>query len=208
MKATKGDYYTEQIVDNIFNIGFDRRAEDDIKGYSFKVLLSLRSKKIELSVRDQLITTSVSNTFRNMINDYEDITFSGNNIHIIGTSYNYGGTYNSSSNITRKLVLENIDTYKQYKFDLGSTNKGSYTVTSTDKKSKEYVWYDKQLDISNLEKGKYSLIVYTKTTDSEDYGELYDSFGMLDVKSANINGKNYSVSLNKSRQNRVELTVK
>ncbi|MBE6157904.1 MAG: DUF5011 domain-containing protein [Firmicutes bacterium] len=208
MKAIKGDYYTEQIVDNMFNINFDRRAQDSNKGYSFKVLLSLRSKKIELSIRDQLITSSVSNTFRNMINDYEDISFSGNNIHLIGTSYNYGGTYNSSANITRKLVLENVDTYKQYKFDLGSTNKGSYTVTSTDKKSKEYVWYDKQLDVSELPKGTYSMFVYTKTVDAEDYGELYDSFGMLDTVSTTINGKNYSVSLNRTRQNRVELTVK
>lgn len=207
MKATKGDYYTKTIVDNLFNVDIDKRAEDNNKGYSFKVLLSLRTKQMELSIRDELITTSTANTFRNMINDYEDIVFDGNNMNIKGTSYNYGGTYSDSSKITRKLILENVDTYEQYTYNIGSTNKGSYKVTSTDNKSKEYAWYDKEVDISNLPKGTYSMIVYTKTIDSEDYGEISDAFGTISKKENTINKKKYSVSLNKERQNRIELIV-
>ncbi|MBQ6477698.1 MAG: DUF5011 domain-containing protein [Bacilli bacterium] len=207
MKAIKGDYYTETIVDNLFNTSIDRRGQDDNKGYSFKVQLSLKNKKIDLSIRDNLITTSTSNTFRNMINDYENIKFEGNNLHVIGTSYNYGGTYNNPSNITRKLILENTTTYKRYTYNIGSTNKGSYKVTSTDNKSKEYAWYDKVLDISDLDKGTYSMIVYTKTSDSEDYGEINDLFGMAPSISTTINNKNYRIHLNKNKLNVIELIV-
>lgn len=207
MKATKGDYYTKTIVDNLFNVDIDKRAEDNNKGYSFNVLLSLRTKQMELSIRDELITTSTANTFRNMINDYEDIAFDGNNMTIKGTSYNYGGTYSDTSKITRKLILENVDTYEQYTYSIGSTNKGSYKVTSTDNKSKEYAWYDKEVDISHIPKGTYSMIVYTKTIDSEDYGEISDAFGTISKKETTINKKKYSLSLDKDRQNRIELIV-
>ncbi len=207
MKATKGIYYTKTIVDNLFNVDIDRRAEDNNKGYSFKVLLSLRTKQMELSIRDELITTSTANTFRNMINDYEDIAFDENNMNIKGTSYNYGGTYSDSSKITRKLILENVDTYEQYTYNIGSTNKGSYKVTSTDNKSKEYAWYNKEVDISHVPKGTYSMLIYTKTIDSEDYGEIADAFGTISKKETTINKKKYSLSLNKNRQNRIELIV-
>ena len=142
-----------------------------------------------------------------MINDYENIKFEGNNLHVIGTSYNYGGTYNNSSNITRKLILENTTTYKRYTYNIGSTNKGSYKVTSTDNKSKEYAWYDKLIDISDLDKGTYSMIVYTKTSDSEDYGEINDLFGMAPSISTTINNKNYRIYLNKNKLNVIELIV-
>ena len=207
MKAIKNDYKTEVIVDNLFNKQIDKRNQDNNKGYSFKVLLQLKSKQLQLSIRDKLITTSSSPTFRNMINDYENISFNGNNIKLIGTSYNYAGTYNDQSKITRKLILENTTTYKQYSYDLGSTNKGNYEVTSTDKKSKEYAWYDKQIDISKLPKGKYSMYVYTKTTDSEDYGELTDSFKTITQIQTKIDDKTYTISLNTKKQNRIELTV-
>ena len=209
MKAIKGDYYTEQLVDNLFNKAIDRRAEDDNNGYSFKVMLSLKSKKIQLSVRKgNIITTSTSNTFRNMVNDYDDMEFVNNKLQIKGTSYNYGGTYSESSKIIRTLILEETTSYKQYTYDLGSTNLGSYKVISTDSKDKSYAWYNKSIDVSNLPKGTYSMIVYTKTTDSEDYGEICDIFASINEDEATISGKKYKITLNKSKQNRIELVVK
>ena len=207
MKKTQGNYYTKTLVSNIFNKEIDRREEYNNKGYNFKVLLSLKSKKIELNVRDSLITKKVSNTFRNMINNYDDISFVNNNIKLVGTSYNYDGTYDKENTITRKVVFENKETYKQYSYDIGSTNKGSYKVTSNDNKSKEYAWFDKEIDISNLPKGNYLIYIYTKTTDSEDYGELSDTFGSINKAEKTINNKKYSVSLNKDKNNRIELNV-
>lgn len=208
MKAVKGDFYTEQLVNNIFNKKIDRRAETAEQGYNFKVLLSLKSKKIELSIREgNLITSSTANTFRNMVNDYDNMKFVDNKLQIIGTSYNYDGTYSSSEKITRKLILENTNTYKQYSYDIGSTKDGSYKVISSDNKDKSFAWYNAKIDIANLPKGTYSMLVYTKTTDSEDYGEIVDIFAAINKAEATINDKKYKVTLNKTRQNRLELVV-
>lgn len=208
MKAIKNNFYTEELVTNLFNKPIDRRAEDDNNGYNFKVQLSLKSKRIELNIRKgNLITTKTANTFRNMINNYDDIKFKDGKLQLVGTSYNYDGTYQDSSKITRNLILENTTTYEQYSYSLGSTKNGSYEVTSTDNKSKVYSWYNKEIDISKLPKGTYSMIVYTKTTDSEDYGEINDIFGSINQAEATINGKKYKVSLNKERLNRIELVV-
>ena len=208
MKTIKNDYYAEEEVTNLFNKSIDRRKEDATNGYNFKVQLSLKTKKIELNIRKgNLITTKTSNTFRNMINNYDDIKFVDGKLKLIGTSYNYDGTYNDSTKITRKLILENTTTYQRYTYDLGSTKDGSYAVTSTDNKSKEYAWYNKTVDVKDLPKGTYSMIVYTKTTDSEDYGEINDIFGSINKAEATINNKKYKVSLNKERLNRIELIV-
>lgn len=208
MKAVKNNFYTEQLVNNIFNKKIDRRAETTEQGYNFKVLLSLKSKKIELSIREgNLITTSTANTFRNMVNDYDNMKFVDNKLQVIGTSYNYDGTYSNSEKITRKLILENTNTYKQYSYDIGSTKDGSYKVISSDNKDKSFAWYNAKIDIDNLPKGTYSMLVYTKTTDSEDYGEIVDIFAAINKAEATINNKKYRITLNKTRQNRLELVV-
>ena len=49
-----------------------------------------------------------------MINNYDSITFSDNNMVIKGTSYNYGGTYDKPNYITRTLILENTTTYETF----------------------------------------------------------------------------------------------
>ena len=207
MMKTTNSHYAITTVSNIFNKEIDRRESTANKGYNFKVLLSLKSKKIELNVRDSLITAHTANTFRNMVNNYDDISFVGNNIKLVGTSYNYDGTYNNELNITRELILENNTTFKQYKYNLGSTNKGSYTVTSTDNKSKEFAWFNKEIDVSELPKGEYTIYIYTKTIDSEDYGELTDIFQSINKAETTINNKKYSVVLNKNNNNRIELIV-
>ncbi len=208
MSATSGNSITEQLVDNLFNRPVSRRGEDDDHGYNFKVLQNLKSKKLELNIRDEVFTTKVAPTYRNMINDYEDIKFVNDKLYLLGTSYNYDGTYNNKNDIKRTLIVENQSTYKQTYYELGSTNKGPYVVNSLDKKDKSYAWYEKELDVSKLEPGTYSLQVYTKTKDAEDYGEIVDIFASVPTKEATINGKKYRISLNKDRQNRIELIVK
>ena len=77
-----------------------------------------------------------------------------------------------------------------------------------DNKSKKLAWYDKEIDISDLPKGTYSLQVYTKTLDAADYGEIIDDFEALDDIEKVINDKTYLVSRNSKRNNRIELTIK
>ena len=208
MKTIKGTNYAEEKITNMFNKNIDRRAEDSKKGYNFKVQLSLASKEIELNIRNEkLITTNTSNTFRNMINNYDDMNFNQNKLNVIGTSYNYGGTYSKESEIIRTLILEDTTTYKQYTYNIGSTKNGSYQVTSSDNLNKDYAWYNASIDIADLPKGTYSMIVHTKTKDSEDYGEINDIFGMINKATTTINGKKYTIQLNKQRMNRIELLV-
>lgn len=201
------DYdYTLQIVDNFFNQDIDRRGEDNNHGYSFKVLSDLKTQAMELSIRDKLITTSESPTYRNMVNEYEKIEFKNNKLYLQGYSYNYNGIYNSQLNISRKLILENTSNFHQEIFDLSST-KGPYTLSTKDNKDKTYAWYEKEIDISNLSPGTYSLLVYTKTSNAEDYGEITDMFEELNKK-ININDKEYTITYNENRLDRIELTVK
>ena len=211
LKATKGNYYTEVLLNNLFNTNIDRRGEDNDHGYNFQVNLRLKTKPITLKVRDEVYTTSTAPTYRNMVNDYDDMYFSNNKLHLIGTSYNYGGTYSSASSITRKLIVEDTTTFNQYTYDLNATNKGSYEVTCSDNKSKEYAWYDTEVDITNLSKGTYSLQVYTKTSDVADYGEIIDYFGVLKETSTTITtvrgNVKYTLRTNKALNNRIELIV-
>lgn len=206
MKAENDKYYTEQIFDNLFNVTIDKRGEDKVHGYNFKVLQNYKSQKMEINIRDELYTTSQAPTYRDIVNGYEQIEFQNNKLYIQGYSYNYNGTYNNSEGIKRVLILENQKDYSQKYIDLGCI-KGPYEITSLDNKSKKYVWYEKSINIEDLEKGTYTLQVYTKTSDAEDYGELNDIFGILETKKATIGNKTYQIKINKDRENRVELIV-
>ena len=76
-----------------------------------------------------------------------------------------------------------------------------------DNKSKDYAWFNKEIDVSELSPGTYSMNIYTKTQDAEDYGELNYLFGVIKSQSARINNKTYTTSINKNRNNRIELSV-
>ena len=208
MKASTKTDYAEKLITNIFNYSISRRAEDSKYGYNFKVNMASRNQEIELNIRkDKLITTSESNTYRNMFNNYDNMSFNGNKLNVKGTSYNYGIEYTEDKFIERKLVLENTTTYKQYSYDIGSTSEGSYKVEIGDNKDKTLAWYNKEVDVSNLEKGTYAMIIYTKTKDVEDYGEIVDIFASVNNITTTINNKKYKLQVNTKRSNRIELVV-
>ena len=209
MKASTETDYTETLFTNVFNRNISRRAEDEKYGYNFRVNMLSKKREVELNIRkDKLITTSVSNTYRNMTNNYDDITFSDDNkLNILGTSYNYGISYKEDNFIERKLILENTKTFKQYIYDVGATKDGSYEVKVSDNIDKTLAWYNSSIDVSNLEKGTYSIIVYTKTKDVADYGEVVNIFGTVNPADKEINGKKYKVQINLNRNKRIELVV-
>lgn len=208
MKASTKTDYTEQLVTNIFNYSISRRKEDNKYGYNFKVNMASRNQEIELNIRkDKLITTSVSNTYRNMFNNYDNMSFNGNKLKVMGTSYNYGIEYTKDKFIERKLILENTKTYKQYAYDVDATSEGSYKVEIGDSKDKTLAWYNKEIDVSNLETGTYAMIIYTKTKDVEDYGEIVDIFASINNINTIIDNKKYKLQVNTKRSNRIELVV-
>ncbi len=206
MMASENDSYTIQPIDNFFNQDIDRRGEDSKHGYNFKVLENLKNQLMELSIREELYTTSESPTYRNMINEFEEIHFQNNKLYIQGFSYNFKGSYANQLSITRKMIIENQLNYQQTILDLGSA-KGPYTLKTKDNLDKTYAWYEKELDISSLEKGTYSILIYTKTDNAEDYGELSDMFGELN-ETTKINGKSFTITYNPKRLDRVEIIVK
>ena len=206
MIATDNNNYTKQIVDNFFNQNISRRGEDNNHGYNFKVQQRSKIKQIELMVRDELYTVSEAPTTRNMVNGYDEIKFKNNKLYLLGYSYDYDGVYSDSLSVTRKLILENTSNYNQTVLDLGST-KGPFELETLDKKDKTYAWFEKELDISKLDKGTYSLLIYTKTSNASNYDEIPDMFKSL-KEEITINDKTYTISYNKARNNRIELTVK
>lgn len=207
MKSENKKSYCLEEVNNILNSQVNRRGIIDNKSYTFKVMQKLKSKKIELFVRDEIITDKESPTFRNMINDYDNLTFKDGKITISGISYNYGGDYSNPETIERELIFENTENFTTYKYDIGSTNKGSYEVTSMDNLSKEYAWFNKEIDINDLPTGTYSIIIHTKSNDIEDYGDLVDMFASVNLETK-IGSKTYKFQINTSREKRIELTIK
>ena len=205
MIAYSNDNYTIKNINNFFNKNISRRGETSKHGYNFKVQQRSKTKAIELSIRDELFTTSEAPTSRNMVNGYDEISFNNNDLYMYAYSYDFDGIYNNQLNITRKIIFENTETYKQEVFDVGST-KGPFELETLDKKDKTYAWYEKSIDISNLSKGTYSIQVYTKTTNATNYDELTDISRRLN-KQATINNKKYKLSVNRSRNNRIELTI-
>ena len=206
MLAATEDYFTIQQVNNFLNQSISRRGEATSHGYNFKVQQRTKLKEVELSVRDELYTTSEAPTSRNMVNGYDEISFKNNKLYLYGYSYDYQGVYNDSLSVTRKLILENTGNFKQTIFDLGST-KGPFELTTLDGKDKTYAWFEKEIDLTNLEKGTYSLLIYTKTSNASNYDEIPDMFKSL-KETTTINNKTYTVYYNKDRNNRIELTVK
>ena len=206
MMSIIDDYFTINLVDNYFNQDIDRRGEHSKHGYNFKVQQKSRAKEIILSVRKELYTTSESPTTRNMVNGYEDIKFQNNKLYMFGYSYDYEGIYSDELLVNRKLIVENTSTYEQKVYDLGS-KKGPFQIETQDKKDKTYAWYEKEIDISELEKGNYSIYIYTKTSNAENFDELTDIFRSVN-DTATINNKTYTVKYNKDRNKRIEITVK
>ena len=205
MQATMYGYSALELVNNYANQDISRRGEDSKHGYNFKVQQKSKIKEMILSIRNKLYTTSEAPTSRNMANGYEEVSFKNNKLYMYGYSYDIDGVYDKQLSINRKLVLETTSTYTQTEYDLGST-KGPFTIETLDKKDKTYAWFEKEIDVSNLEKGTYTLLIYTKTSNAENYDELPDRFRLIN-STATINNKKYTVKYNKDRQNRVELKV-
>ena len=208
MRSETENYYTETIFANMMNQSIDYRSENNGRGYAFWVDLQAKNQAVELSIRDNgLITTDEPPTYRNMVNDYDNIYFKDNKMYVKGTSYDYGLDYSNINNISRSIVLENIETFERFIFDVGATDNASYNVSTLDKLSKKYAWYENGFDISQLPKGSYAIIVKTTNGSKTNYGNIVDIFNSINEAKATINNKSYEVKVNTNYHNRIELIV-
>lgn len=166
---------------------------------------------VELKVRDDLLANKNGSYIYNQYDKYTTFEFSPDSkLHLRGNSYSYGMNLASNTSVTRSIIFEGQDTYKTYKKSLGSITNGNYQVflPVSDSLDKTRAWYDKTVDISDIPTGKYTIYL-TTTSNITDIAELTEKIGRnLDNVKATINGKKYTFTINKSRGNRIEMTVK
>ena len=215
VRARVNTFETKKVLKNVFFLNnIPSRFESDGRGYTLRTDYSSKEMPLELTVRDnELITNYNTSILYNMYNQYYKIEFSGFNLKIKGTSHSYKGNYSLKSNVERQIIFENINTFAKKEFDLGYITNGDYKVSLavSDGFDKTKAWYDKTIDISSLEPGRYAIIIRTKTDNIDDYGELYDYMwsNINFTTTYDNNGKKYNAKIvrNNSIRMRLELII-
>lgn len=211
IRARSKEYESKEILSNILLKDIvSKYTDDNGRGYQFRTNYYLKTIPIELFIRDDgLISSKETPTIDNMFNQYRNIELKDGNLNITGTSFNIGGDYSTNKEITRKIIFENVETFERYEYDLGYTDSHEYEITLVvpDNLDKTRAWFNKNINISELEKGNYA--IYIKTVSNvEDYGELIDIFGREISTNMTINDKSYSLKINDNQRFRLELCVK
>ncbi len=199
---------TQVAVSNVFGAPMISTYTLNNKSVLFRNNYESREAPIQLFVRDNLIEKKTSNAKYNINNEYNTIKFVDNKLVIRGVSHIIGGNYSNSVEVKRKMVFENVDTLKQYTFDIGSITTGDYVVElrASDGFDKTKAWFETNIDISSLENGTYVIYIATSSNIS-DYGELQDIFSRKIDTNLTYNGKKYSFEVVRDKRFRIELHV-
>ena len=167
---------------------------------------------VEFIIRDEVLGVKETSYDVNQYSLFNQLTFENNKLHIIAASYSVGMDMRKGNTfMKREIIFENIKTFEQTRFDVGSLSTPIYpislVVADQFGKQKDRAWFDKELDISKLPKGTYAIYLSTDSNIS-DYGELNDLlFSDLSTSKAIINGKKYHFELNEEKRNRIELVI-
>ena len=142
---------------------------------------------------------------------YTSSTIEKGKLRIRGNTYNIGISYGSNNNVTRKLVLENNETFERFIYDIGYITNGDYQIKLRvpDGKDKTKAWFDAEIDISDLPLGNYSIYVLTTSDDFSDFGELTDIF-FAPLPDEDINFEKEVITKlvhNQNKRLRIELVV-
>lgn len=211
LKSSSKDCYSISIIQNMLlteqvsQFEYDKTYATLINDYM------LNDIPVNLIIRKDKIGNKETSTENNQYSYIETIEINDSNLHIRGASYSVNVDMRTTAKVSRKIIFENINTFKKYSFDLGVLDKGTFDINlvASDKfgKVKNKAWYDNKLDISIIPEGKYAIYI-VNTSNIEDYGELNDiMFADLSKAKSVINGKKYTFSLNESLRNRIELIV-
>ena len=203
------DYYSENVINNKTNSTQITNFASD-KYVTIRNNYNYDSSPIEFIIRDEKLADKTVGSYYNQFDNYIDFNFTNDNkLHLRGMSYSYGMNLSSSSNVTRKIIFENQDTYKTYVKDLGSVTNGDYSapLPVSDGLDKTRAWYDNNLDISDIPKGNYAIYI-TTSANLTDISEFTEKLGRnLDDVKTTIDGKKYSFSINFSKNSRIEMKV-
>ena len=210
--AESSDYYVDSVVSN-------KLLNDQVSSFKGEKYVTITNDYVDsripivFNIREKEIGLKETSAFTNQYSYIDDISFEDGKLYIKGASYSSGLDMRSGINLTRNIIFENQKSFKTYSYDLGFLNNGPYMISlyGNDKfgKDKELAWYEKTVDLGNLEKGKYTIYITNKSNIS-DFGELKDNLMLNDYNSLNSthNDKTYEFSLNKKSRYRIELNIK
>ena len=212
LKSTNSDYYSKSLVKNIFLN--EQVSQYNTKGKYVTITNDYMSVDIPINftVRDSELAKKETSADTNQFSYIEKVELNDKYLHLKGASYSVDMNMNKDAKVSRKIIFENQDNFDKYTFDLGYINNGTFMIelVAPDKFgiSKPLAWYDSNIDISNLPKGKYAIYI-TNESNIADYGELSDVllFTSFDKANGSINGKKYRLYLNDKLRYRVELTI-
>lgn len=213
VRARSGDYEAKVPLKNeYFNTKVVRKFAIDNVGYQFRINYYNRSLPLELYVRSNGLVAKVNNpTIDNMYNQVYSIKLNGTKLNLEASSHNVQGNYASNQTIERYVMFENVDTLEIAKtVNVGAITNGPYKVNLkvSDGYDKTKVWYNTSIDLADLPKGTYSVIVRTKAGAIDDYGELYDVLYKNDInQSQTIGDKKITITRHNELRYRIEITV-
>ena len=212
LKSTNSDYYSKSLVKNIFLN--EQASQYNTNGKYVTITNDYMSVDIPVNftVRDSELAKKETSADTNQFSYIEKVELNGKYLHLKGASYSVDVDMNKDAKVSRKIIFENQDSFDKYTFDLGYINNGTFMIelVAPDKFgiSKPLAWYDSNIDISDLPKGKYAIYI-TNESNIADYGELSDIllFTSFDKANGSINGKKYRLYLNDKLRYRVELSI-
>ena len=208
--SKSNDFYSKSVISNkLFKeqiTGFDGDKHVIISND-----YSNLNAPVELMIRTNKLAEKSAGYTYNQFDQYRIFEFNDNGtLHLFGTSYSYGGDYNSNADIKRYIIFENMENYKTYKKELGSTIEGLYNVALpvSDGLSKDRAWYNANIDVSDIPVGNYIIYVSTEAnvSDVAEFKEMLNR--SLSSVTKQINGKKYSFNVNLNNGNRIEMYVK
>ena len=212
LRTSTNQYYSKSYVQNMLLNEQDTEFQDKSKSVTIMNNYMDKNIPIEFIIRDKAIGKKETAYDVNQYSIVNDLEFVNNKLHIVSATYSVGVDMRKQTTLNRNLIFENIDTFERKIYNVGSLVTPVYPINliNADKfgKAKDRAWFDKTIDISDLEKGTYAIYV-TNQSNISDYGELYDVlFADLSNAKATINGKQFIFQLNESKRNRIELVVK
>ena len=210
MEASTNEYYSKSIINNKTYNEQATKVEGNKHSAIISNNFSSQISYVELKVRDELLASKSASYVYNQYDKYTEFNFTEDNkLHLRGNSYSYGANLSKNQKVTRKIIFENVENYKLYTKNLGTITNGNYNVVLpvNDSLDKTQAWYDNDIDISDIEKGRY-VIYITTSSNITDIAEMTEKLGRsLESVKDTINGKTYSFTINKNRGNRIEMIV-
>ena len=203
--VVNGTSEAKTLFTNVGYLDMTRRAKGNEREFMIEMDFSSANCPLVFSVRDNLISLDTPKTVDPMYNFFTNIQLDNNKLTIKGTSHSYGVSFGANEDIKRTIILENVNDFTKYEFDLGSITNGDYQVSISDNLDKTRAWYSNTIDLTEVKSGNY--VVYIKNTVNKQsyYGELID---VAYTDFSKISNENYIIKRNDNIRVRVEIEVK